>query len=62
VTRSGLAISVMMQKAVPSDLFILKSPLPPLPKLGLRVLKSEINPSPATDAFADHITKMLPFL
>lgn len=62
VTRSGLAISVMMQKAVPSDLFILKSPLPPLPKLGLHVLKSEINPSPATDAFADHITKMLPFL
>lgn len=62
VTRSGLAISVMMQKAVPSDLFILKSPLPPLPKLGLCVLKSEINPSPVMDAFADHITKMLPFL
>ena len=62
VTRSGLAISVMMQKAVPSDLFILKSPLPALPKLGLRVITSEINPSPAMDAFADHITKMLPFL
>ncbi|MEQ8392155.1 MAG: LysR family transcriptional regulator [Thalassospira sp.] len=62
VTRSGLAISVMMQKAVPSDLFILKSPLPPLPKLGLRVVKSEFNPTPATDAFADHISKMLPFL
>jgi len=62
VTRSGLAISVMMQKAVPSDLFILKSPLPPLPKLGLRVITSELNPTPATDAFADHITKMLPFL
>jgi len=62
VTRSGLAISVMMQKAVPSDLFILKSPLPPLPKLGLRVITSELNPSPAIDAFADHITKMLPFL
>ena len=62
VTRSGLAISVMMQKAVPSDLFILKSPLPPLPKLGLRVVKSEFGPSPATDAFADHISKMLPFL
>jgi hypothetical protein len=52
----------MMQKAVPSDLFILKSPLPPLPKLGLRVITPELNPTPATDAFADHITKMLPFL
>jgi len=62
VARSGLAISVMMQKAVPNDLFILKSPLPPLPKLGLHVMKSEFTQTPATDAFADHISKMLPFL
>mgnify|MGYP003110975646 CR=1 FL=1 len=62
VARSGLAISVMMQKAVPSDLFILKSPLPPLPKLGLKVATSEGPQSPVIAAFGDHIGKLLPFL
>tara|TARA_R110000824_G_scaffold49119_3_gene138041 strand:- start:3101 stop:3976 length:876 start_codon:yes stop_codon:yes gene_type:complete len=62
VARSGLAISVMMQKAVPSDLFILKSPLPPLPKLGLKVVTGEVPQSPAINAFGDHIGKLLPFL
>ncbi|PKR56719.1 LysR family transcriptional regulator [Thalassospira lohafexi] len=62
VARSGLAISVMMQKAVPTDLFILKSPLPPLPKLGLKVATGEGPKSPAINAFGDHIGKLLPFL
>ncbi|WP_412776588.1 LysR family transcriptional regulator [Thalassospira lucentensis] len=62
VVRSGLAISVMMQKAVPNDLYILKSPLPPLPKLGLKVATSESPQSPAIAAFGDHIGKFLPFL
>ncbi|MBV17816.1 MAG: LysR family transcriptional regulator [Thalassospira sp.] len=62
VARSGLAISVMMQKAVPSDLFILKSPLPSLPKLGLKVATGEVPQSPTINAFGDHIGKMLPFL
>lgn len=62
VARSGLAISVMMQKAVPNDLYILKSPLPTLPKLGLKVSTSEGPQSPAIAAFGDHIGKLLPFL
>lgn len=48
------------KKVVPHDLFIVKSPLPP--KLGLRVMSSELNPTHVIDAFADHIRKMRPFL
>ncbi|WP_412558019.1 LysR family transcriptional regulator [Thalassospira sp. MIT1370] len=62
VARSGLAISVMMQKAVPNDLYILKAPLPALPKLGLKVIAGEGTQNPATTAFADHVKNMLPFL
>jgi len=62
VARSGLAISVMMQKAVPNDLYILKAPLPALPKLGLKVMAGEGTQNPATAAFADHVKNMLPFL
>lgn len=62
VARSGLAISVMMQKAVPNDLYILKSPLPSLPKLGLKIATGEGRKSPAIEAFGDHIGTMLPFL
>ena len=62
VARSGLAISVMMQKAVPNDLYILKAPLPSLPKLGLKVIAGEGTQNPATTAFADHVKNMLPFL
>ncbi|WP_336080587.1 LysR family transcriptional regulator [Thalassospira sp. CH_XMU1448-2] len=62
VARSGLAISVMMQKAVPNDLYILKAPLPALPKLGLKVMAGEGTQNPASAAFADHVKNMLPFL
>lgn len=62
VARSGLAISVMMQKAVPNDLYILKAPLPALPKLGLKVMAGEGTQNPATAAFAEHVKNMLPFL
>src|SRR5690606_425662 len=47
VTRSGLAISVMTEKAVPSDLHILSTPLPPLPSLGVEVVYAEIYQSAA---------------
>lgn len=62
VARSGLAISVMMQKAVPKDLYILKAPLPALPKLGLKVIAGEGTQNPATTAFAEHVKNMLLFL
>lgn len=62
VTRSGLAISVMTEKAVPPDLHILGAPLPPLPSLGVEVAYPEVEPSAATRAFGDHIRQLLPSL
>lgn len=60
VTRSGLAISVMTEKAVPSDLFILGAPLPALPSLGIEIAYSDLEPSAAVIAFGEHIRQLLP--
>lgn len=60
VTRSGLAISVMTEKAVPSDLHILGAPLPPLPSLGIEIAYPELEQSAAAKAFGDHIRQLLP--
>ncbi|TIX38045.1 MAG: LysR family transcriptional regulator, partial [Mesorhizobium sp.] len=54
VARSGLAISVMTEDAVPSDLHILGAPLPRLPQLGILVAFADTERSPAVEAFADH--------
>lgn len=62
VARSGLAISVMTAEAVPSDLHILDKPLPSLPRLGVLLVIARPEPSPAIDAFADHIRRVLPTL
>jgi DNA-binding transcriptional LysR family regulator len=62
VARSGLAISVMTEEAVPSDLYILDKPLPALPRLGVLVAVAQSKPSPAIEAFADHIRRVLPTL
>jgi DNA-binding transcriptional LysR family regulator len=62
VTRSGLAVSVMTQEAVPSDLFILRSPLPELSRLGILIAFAETDRSPAVEAFASHIRSVLPTL
>lgn len=62
VTRSGLAISVMTRKPAPPDLHILNAPLPPLPRLGVRLAFAEADQSPAITAFADHIRRTLPTL
>jgi DNA-binding transcriptional LysR family regulator len=62
VARSGLAISVMTEKAVPSDLHILGNPLPPLPSLGILVRFTQGQQSTAAKAFGDHIRKVLPSL
>ncbi|MER8499395.1 LysR family transcriptional regulator [Mesorhizobium sp. M1142] len=62
VARSGLAISVMTLEAVPSDLFILNTPLPQLPSLGVLIAFSESERSPAVEAFANHIRSVLPSL
>ncbi|MGO4560215.1 LysR family transcriptional regulator [Mesorhizobium sp. 2RAF21] len=62
VARSGLAISVMTQEAVPADLHILNAPLPQLPGLGVVVAFAESEQSPAVKAFANHIRYVLPAL
>ncbi|NUS20144.1 MAG: LysR family transcriptional regulator [Mesorhizobium sp.] len=62
VARSGLAISVMAEEAVPPDLNILGAPLPALPGLGILVAFADAERSPAVEAFADHIRKVLPSL
>jgi len=62
VARSGLAISVMTQEAVPSDLHILGASLPQLPRLGILVAFADTERSPAVEAFANHIRGVLPSL
>lgn len=62
VARSGLAISVMTQEAVPSDLFILNAPLPQLSRLGVLIAFADSERSPAVEAFANHIRSVLPSL
>lgn len=62
VARSGLAISVMTEKAVPSDLHILRAPLPDLPSLGILIRLAPGAQSAAVQAFGDHIRKLLPSL
>jgi DNA-binding transcriptional LysR family regulator len=62
VARSGLAISVMTQEAIPSDLFILKAPLPRLSRLGVVIAFAETARSPAVEVFANHIRSVLPSL
>ncbi|MGX8012087.1 LysR family transcriptional regulator [Mesorhizobium sp. ORM8.1] len=62
VARSGLAISVMAAEAVPSDLYVLGAPLPPLPSLGILVAFADTGRSPAVEAFAEHIRIVLPSL
>lgn len=62
VARSGLAISVMTEGAVPSDLYMLGKPLPGLPRLGVLIAVAQPKQSPAIEAFADHIRRVLPAL
>jgi len=62
VARSGLAISVMTEDAVPSDLHILGAPLPRLPRLGILIAFADSERSPPVEAFADHIRSVLPSL
>ncbi|WP_322885648.1 LysR family transcriptional regulator (plasmid) [Sinorhizobium medicae] len=62
LARSGLAISVMTQEAVPPDLHVLNAPLPQLPHLGIMIACADADQSPAVAAFADHIRSVLPSL
>jgi len=63
LARSGLAVSVMTQEAVPPDLHILNAPLPDLPHLGILLAFADADhQSPAVAAFAEHVRAVLPTL
>lgn len=64
VVRSGQAIAVLTQAAVPADLEILATGerLPPLPTVGLTVQFDLSRPPPLAAEFAGHLQRMLPTL
>ena len=63
VVRSGQALAVMTQTAVPADLHILPhSALAPLPKVGISLKFDKAQPSKLAEAFAEHIRQVLPLL
>lgn len=62
IARSGHAISVLTRTAVPPDLHILSSGLPPLPAIGIALEFAELRPSAAARALGGHIRAVLPTL
>jgi len=62
IARSGHAISVLTRTAVPPDLHVVKSWLPPLPTIGIAIECSGPQSSPAARALGDHIRAVLPRL
>jgi DNA-binding transcriptional LysR family regulator len=62
IARSGLAISVFTQKAVPPDLFVLDKFLPRLPHLGVLMAYADAAPTAVVEAFGEHIRRTLPSL
>ena len=64
VVRSGQAIAVLTQAAVPSDLYILppSSGLPKLPAIGVTVKTARRNASQLLRSFESHVRSMLPTL
>ena len=62
IARSGQAISVLTLPAVPPDLHIVSSGLPPLPTIGIAVEFAEPRPSSTVKALGDHIRSVLPTL
>ena len=62
IARSGHAISVLTRTAVPADLHIVKSGLPPLPTIGIAIEFADTQTSSAARALGDHIRTVLPGL
>lgn len=62
VVRSGQAIAVLTQTAVPSDLQILPldSGLPSLPSVGITLKLDSDQPAVLVSAFAEHVRQVLP--
>lgn len=62
IARSGHAISVLTETAVPPDLHIVQTGLPPLPSIGITVEFADRRPSAAAKALGEHIRAELPGL
>jgi len=62
IARSGHAVSVFTETAVPPDLAIVQAGLPPLPALGIALERADQRPSAAATALAEHIRLALPRL
>lgn len=62
ITRSGHAISVLTRAAVPHDLHIVSSGLPPLPTIGIALEFAERRSTSAARALGAHIRATLPTL
>lgn len=64
VVRSGQAIAVLTETAVPSDLYVLppSSRLPKLPTIGVTVKTARRASSPLLRSFEAHVRTMLPTL
>lgn len=62
IARSGHAVAVLTKTAIPPDLHIVSSGLPPLPTIGIALEFAEPRPSSAARALGDHIRAMLPGL
>ena len=57
-----IAISVLTRTAVPPDLHVVSSGLPPLPTIGIAVEFAEPRPSSTVRALGDHTRSALPTL
>ncbi len=64
LVRSGQAVAVLTQTAVPADLQILAgdAALPELPSVGIALRFGQGQPTPLVDALAEHIRQLLPSL
>lgn len=64
LVRSGQALAVLTQTAVPADLQILANDaaLPPLPSVGIALKFDQGQPTPLVEALAEHIRQVLPGL
>lgn len=62
IARSGHAISVLTETAVPPDLHVVRTGLPPLPSIGIAVEFADQRPSAAAKALGDYINAKLPGL
>lgn len=62
IARSGHAVSVLTETAVPPDLHIVANGLPPLPTIGIALEFSDSRPSSAAAMLGEHIRAVLPSL